>query len=565
MTTARRVASISALAALVLAAVWLFWPASLGGGTTYVTTYGSSMEPDIRTGDLAILRPADSYAAGDVVAYRSESLNTVVMHRIVSGDASGFVTQGDNNSWLDDDQPTEEEILGSLLVRIPQGGTALQILRSPITLAVLALVGAVVVALLRRPGGRRRSRRRRPRRAPVALPMAVRARARQVALGAAVVVVLAALACVLLARMPVTQTDTTTLNVTQDGTFSYGGRAVPGTTYPSGVIATGDTVWTRLAQDLTVTFTNTVSGPDLADLSGAMRLDVSVTAPDGWTATFASSPVVAMVDRTATATVAIDAQAAQRLLSAHYAEIGTSGGAATLTVTPVAQTLGTAEGERFTAGSPTGFSFTMDGTSLQPVGDLEAALAPTSQTPVLVSEVVPRSFPLLAFAVPIGVARIVAAAVLVAALLAFVLGAWIGRSVGGVADRFLVKHADRIVPVEAFPTGPAVIDVSDAASLHRVAERFDTVVLHHASPDEDVFVVRDLDATYRLVLPGEPGRRRGKPPVPTRSRAAAPAARRSPAPPTPRAAPAAEDLTTPLPVVTGRPGPVPGGPWGRVA
>ena len=47
-----------------------------------------------------------------------------------------------------------------------------------------------------------------------------------------------------------------------------------------------------------------------------------------------------------------------------------------------------------------------------------------------------------------------------------------------------------------------------------MAERFDTLVLHHATEGEDVFVVRDVDATYRLVIPGTPERRRGKPPVP---------------------------------------------------
>ena len=68
---APRAARISALVALVLAAVWLFWPSALGGGTTYVATHGNSMEPGFHTGDLAILRPADRYAVGDVVAYRS--------------------------------------------------------------------------------------------------------------------------------------------------------------------------------------------------------------------------------------------------------------------------------------------------------------------------------------------------------------------------------------------------------------------------------------------------------------------------------------------------------------
>jgi hypothetical protein len=383
-------------------------------------------------------------------------------------------------------------------------------------------------------------------------------------MGAGVVAVLAAGACVVLTVMPATQTDTTTVNVTQEGTFSYGGQAVPGTTYPSGVIATGDTVWTRLAQNLTVTFTNTVSGPDLADLSGAMRLDVSVTAADGWSATFASSPVVAMEERTATATVAVDAQAALQLLEAHYAEIGTPGGQATLTVTPVAQTLGTAQGESFTAGSPAPLTFTMDDTSLRPAGDLEAALAPTSQTPVLISEVVPRTIPLLAFSVPVGVAQLGAAAVLVAALLALVLGAWAGRPVGGVADQFLVKHADRIVPVAAFTPGPAVIDVSDPESLHRVAERFDTVVLHHTAGGQNVFVVRDVDATYRLVLPGEQPRRRGKPPVPARSRAATPVVRTSAAVPAPRP-PLADDLTAPLPAPVSPPYSETNNLWGRVA
>ena len=63
------------------------------------------MEPGFHTGDLAVLRSADSYSIGDVVAYRSASLDTIVMHRIVSGNADGFVTQGDNNDWLDDDRP----------------------------------------------------------------------------------------------------------------------------------------------------------------------------------------------------------------------------------------------------------------------------------------------------------------------------------------------------------------------------------------------------------------------------------------------------------------------------
>jgi hypothetical protein len=215
----------------------------------------------------------------------------------------------------------------------------------------------------------------------------------------------------------------------------------------------------------------------------------------------------------------------------------------------VAETTGTIQGRSFTAGSPAGLSFTLDAMSLRPAGPA-TELTPSAPTPVSVDEVVPRSFTVLALSVPIDVARIAAAGVLAVALVALGAGAWIGRSGrGDVADQFLVRHADRILPVASFNPGPAVVDVSDPESLHRVAERFDTVVLHHAGPEGDVFAVRDLDMTYRFVVPGMPDRQRGKPPVPA-----------------PEPVPDAADLTAPLPRVVPVPAvPVRSALWGSFA
>ena len=128
----------------------------------------------------------------------------------------------------------------------------------------------------------------------------------------------------------------------------------------------------------------------------------------------------------------------------------------------------------------------MDATSLRAGGRRgDDPRARRATTAVQVDEIVPRSFPVLALSVPIERRpdRPRAASSLFA-LVALGAGAWIGRSGrGDVADQFLVRHADRILPVAAFTPGAAVVDVSDAESLHRVAERFDTVVLHHAGPD----------------------------------------------------------------------------------
>jgi signal peptidase I len=547
MNDATRAASISAVAALVLAAVWLFWPMALGGGTTYVTTHGISMEPGFHTGDLAVLRSSDRYSVGDVVAYHSETIDTIVMHRIVAVADDGLVTQGDNNDWLDEDRPSQGDILGTLFLRVPQGGKALDALRSPAVLPIVAMAALVLFGATRRPRGRHRTRRA-PSRA-VTFSMPTRARARQVAMAAAVVAVLSAAGGAALLVMPSTQTESRALQVTQQGRFSYTGTAEPGTTYPTGVVSTGETVWTTLASRLTVSYVNAVSGPELTDVTGSVRLDVSVAAADGWSAVLNSGPTATLQDGTATVSVGVDPGAAVGLLSRHYAEIGVPSGTATLTVTPVVEITGSVRGQSVSLGSPAGLPFTLDAVSLRPSTSAEQALAPSTQAAVPVDELTDRRFAVLGVEIPIAVARIAALAVLVAALGTLGAGAWIGRSGrGDVADQFLVRHADRIVPVASFTPGPTVIDVSDAESLRRVAERFDTLVLHHAGPDEDVFAVRDVDATYRFVVPGVPGRQRGLPPVP------------APAP-----APVAADVTTPLPVIGPVPLPAHAGLWGRFA
>ena len=307
------------------------------------------------------------------------------------------------------------------------------------------------------------------------------------------------------------------------------------------------TPWTKLATGLTVSFTNIVTGADRANLRGALRLDVSIASADGWSSYLNSSPVVALANGSATATAPIDVSSATARLQQHYAEIGTPGAGATLTVTPVVATTGTARGVAFEAGSLDPLSFTVDDASLRPSGD--AGLTPSTRTDVTVNQVIPRRLTVFIATIPIGVARFVASAALAFALVVLAAAAWIGRTArGDVADEFVVRHAARILLVAAFDPGPTVIDVSDPEALHKVAERFDTLVLHHAGDDEDVFAVRDADATYRFVVPG--GREaRARPPVPS------PVLVREP-----------DDLTTPLPIVVASPlTSVSAGLWGRFA
>ena len=63
---------ISAALVVLAVAVWLLLaPTQIGGETSYVRTSGISMQPRFHTGDLAIVRPAERYKVGDIVAYRA--------------------------------------------------------------------------------------------------------------------------------------------------------------------------------------------------------------------------------------------------------------------------------------------------------------------------------------------------------------------------------------------------------------------------------------------------------------------------------------------------------------
>lgn len=142
----RRANKAAGIALVILACV--FWalvlrPETLGGPAGYVLVSGTSMEPGYHTGDLVLVLKRDRYKVGDVIAYRVPESDPMagaqVIHRIVGGDEKrGFVVQGDNRSSADVWRPTNEDVVGSELVRIPQAILVLQFLRSPVLLGLLA-------------------------------------------------------------------------------------------------------------------------------------------------------------------------------------------------------------------------------------------------------------------------------------------------------------------------------------------------------------------------------------------------------------------------------------------
>ncbi len=149
------------VSAFVLALLGLGWyylaPTQIGGSTRYVVTHGISMKPLLHTGDLVLVRPADDYKVGQVVAYHSTLLHTVVLHRIIRIEGSHYVFKGDNNDFIDPTRPTRSLLIGRMWLLIPNGGVLMTWLHTP---WVAALLLGGVAALVLFGGGRKRRRRR---------------------------------------------------------------------------------------------------------------------------------------------------------------------------------------------------------------------------------------------------------------------------------------------------------------------------------------------------------------------------------------------------------------------
>jgi signal peptidase I len=169
----RGLAALQIVAALVLVALVLLLVAgtapSVMGYESFVV-YSGSMEPAIRTGDIAVVGPAQAtdLKVGDVVTYRTPAdPDVVITHRIMditTGDDGhlNFQTKGDANNVQDQVLVDQKALLGRVAYAIPRLGYLVDFSkRTEGKLLFIALPGLLLAAdylrerLRRREGSRR--------------------------------------------------------------------------------------------------------------------------------------------------------------------------------------------------------------------------------------------------------------------------------------------------------------------------------------------------------------------------------------------------------------------------
>jgi signal peptidase I len=530
LTRLRSFLLTAAFVVFVAAAWWWFAPASIGGSTRYVETSGISMEPRFHTGDLAIVRPASEYKVGEVVAYWSTLLNTVVLHRIIAINGDHYVFKGDNNHFIDPAEPSRAQLLGKLWLRIPAGGRYLNLLHTPVVAATVCGVLGLLLLLSSRERKRRRGRRRQgPARSGDRGASSVNARAPAISprvnfSATFIAAACAAAICLVVALVAFTRPSHRTSGLgtpyTQQMSFGYSAHVSPGLIYPDGVITTGDPIFLHLIRDLTVHLSYRVTSAAEANLAGTEEVVLHFSGPSGWQRNLVLVPPTHFTGDSTDTHVLLNLPHLQSLLGRIESLIGPVGyGNYNIAVEPVIHITGTVAAEPVHASFSPALGFQLQPGQLTTSGASTTAVSAASTPstgPTIASSSQPTYRVSASGSVP-GTATATSTLTVLGASIAIPTLRWIGLLglalalvVTGLAylrrraEPFLEtahiqsQYGHMIVPIVAGEDlGWPAVDVPTIKALAKLAESGQRLILHSRSGDVDTYMVNDEGTVYR--------------------------------------------------------------------
>jgi signal peptidase len=267
-----------------LVVIWIaFAPVKVGGQVSYIMVNGISMEPNYHTGDLVIVRKADTYQVGDVVAYRDAEMGQYVIHRIIGTKQEQFELKGDNNSWIDAYHPTHDEVVGKQWIHAPKIGIAMQWLRMPINMSftIILLGGVLMTSMFTKP-----SHGKKGKNSP------------SVKFGGMLEGTLYTLGFLFLGFLGLsifafTRPSTRIadkIKYQQNGSYSYTATGTPGV-YDSETVHSGEPIFPKLTCFLNIGFTYNILGNQFQNISGNNQMYARVMdEQSGWQRTIPIPP-----------------------------------------------------------------------------------------------------------------------------------------------------------------------------------------------------------------------------------------------------------------------------------
>ena len=499
------IAGATGLVAVV--ALWLaIGPTQLGGPASFATIVGSSMEPGLQRGDLAVVRTQESYGVGDAVLYDDPELGAKVLHRIVRVEAGRYVLKGDSNEYLDEARPEEAQIVGKLWTSVPRAGLVAAWVHEPRHAALV--VGLTTLLALGSGAGFGLARRRDgpPRPAP-----AVRAgrggtpRVQPVLAALGAVSALAVLLAVIAFTRPPVRTEVVEEAYVHQGAIGYSARVAHNAVYPDGEVATGQPVFLRLVRRLRLDFHYRLDSPVPVSARGRIALDAQLADGRGWSRTLPLAPERSFRGTEAAVTGTLNLRRIQSLVDDLQALTGSAQAAYSLTILPRVSVTGRRGAEPIDASFAPSVAFDIGDGRLQPNLEGGAGVGPfVPRAAESTSRNVQNRLSLGPADLAVGAARRVSLLVLVGSLLLIALFAWPLRREDDEASRIAARYGTLLLPVATRPPDwVRVTDLADMAGLVRLAEHHGRLILHLVEGSRHSYVVEESGNVYRYTA-GEP-------------------------------------------------------------
>lgn len=504
---------------LALLFMWVtLGPRQFGGSVSYVITQGNSMKPVFESGDLVIVREASDYGVGDVIAAENEQLQAPVLHRIIEERDERYVTQGDNNDFVDEYAPRPEDIIGKKWIALPGGGTFLKKVLTPFGTSLL--IGLLGFAVLRGRKGEtdipETSSPPEPDRVPRRWETPTeQLRWMAIPIGLALAYFLA-LGFFSFTR-PVSENVTRDATYEHSGRFAYAADAKKSPLYPSGRVRTGDVVHTERVRRVRFSYKDEITSRDPVAMAGDARLSARLSSNIGWSRSFP-------LDETSwTDEVSMSGALNVRKLNRLATEVAEDTG---LSAPFLLEIKAVVEPGGFIAGEPVGEPFTatlrfqLVTNVLQPVlqnDDGSDALGPETERNIPVERPVAKTVDLLGMKLPVENARRMSlGGGLIALLLAGALGFFYKRAIEREteSERILARYGEWLVPVTTLESleGLPSVPTSDIEGLVRMADRQGRMALYVVNRPEIfffeqsgiVYFYETKEATQHGSSPAEP-------------------------------------------------------------
>ena len=497
----RRVVVFVLVAAVAVIGFVMLGPAQLGGPARYAIIDGSSMNPSLTDGDLAIVRVDGELEKGEIALYRDPRLGVDVLHRIVRTNGDRYVMKGDNNDYLDDARPTAAELGGTLWFSVPYLGSGIEWLRQPLHAALAVFV---FFALAFAGGGGVATRRRsRTRHAVGIVPPGTQldGAVRGLLTAAFVAVLLFAVLAFAAFSRPSTRSQAIEEARVHQGTLTYGAEVEPSDVYPEGIVKTGEAAFIQLVPALDVGFAYRFSADEPSDLRGEAAITAVFSDGTGGLRRIEIAPAEEFTGPNVVVNGTLDIEELADIVHEMKTLTGSLTTAFSVRIEPTVEVTGTVGSDAVHDTFASQMPFLMDDVSLRVDAPEDGSPALSAKQAEPGSIEVPARLALGSLGLGVDQAQRLALLGLGISLLLLVFAgvAPLTRRAEGEHTRIASHYGDRLISIARPPAvDPArVTDVADFDSLARVAEVHDRIVVHWRRGDGHVYLVDDGSTIYR--------------------------------------------------------------------